>query len=211
MLFQGQEFGSSKPFLFFADHKPELNELIRAGRVEFLKQWRSLRLPEMLPCFADPAAEATFERCKLDFAEVETHSEVYVLHKDLLRLRREDPVISRQGADGLDGATLSDMCFVLRYFSPDHSEDRLLVVNLGMDLELNPAPEPLLAPPEWKDWVKLWSSEDPDYGGCGTPPVDTEENWRIPGESAVVLRPQRRAEPSPAAAGKKSPKKREGK
>jgi len=35
----------------------------------------------------------------------------------------------------------------------------------------------------------LWSSENTDYGGSGTPPLDTDENWRIPGESAVVLMP----------------------
>ncbi|MBV9265525.1 MAG: DUF3459 domain-containing protein, partial [Acidobacteriaceae bacterium] len=65
----------------------------------------------------------------------------------------------------------------------------LLIVNLGPDQELNPAPEPLLAPPQDKQWAMLWSSEDPRYGGCGTPPLDSDENWNIPGESAVVLRP----------------------
>ena len=31
MLFQGQEFGSTAPFLFFADHYPELAEEVRKG------------------------------------------------------------------------------------------------------------------------------------------------------------------------------------
>ena len=42
MLFQGQEFASSAPFLFFADHEPKLAELVRKGRADFMKQWRSL-------------------------------------------------------------------------------------------------------------------------------------------------------------------------
>jgi maltooligosyltrehalose trehalohydrolase len=109
----------------------------------------------------------------------------------LLRLRREDAVISRQGAEGLDGAVLGDAAFVIRYFTPGFQNDRLLVVNLGRDLAFNPAPEPLLGPPPGKKWVKLWSTEDPQYGGCGTAPLDSRENWLIPGEAAVVLEPMR--------------------
>ncbi|MGH9584182.1 MAG: malto-oligosyltrehalose trehalohydrolase [Bryobacteraceae bacterium] len=197
MLFQGQEFGASSPFLFFADHKPELADKIAQGRVEFLAQWRSLSMPEMICCFHDPRARETFELSKLDFSEVEKHAALYALHRDLLRLRREDAVISRQGADGIDGAVLSPGCFVLRFFSPNFETDRLLLVNLGRDLDLNPAPEPLLAPPPAMQWSKLWSSDDPPYGGCGTPPLETEENWKIPGWAAIVLSPVERA---PAAA-----------
>jgi maltooligosyltrehalose trehalohydrolase len=189
MLFQGQEFASSSRFLFFADHGPELAELVRKGRVEFLGQWRSHKTPEMFSCFAEPDKLCTFEECKLDFTEVEKHKSTFRLHKDLLALRRTDPVISRQGEDGLDGAVLSEHAFVIRYFSPGFAQDRLLVVNLGRELSLDPAPEPLLAPPLHAQWEKIWSSEDPQYGGCGTAPLDSEENWRIPAESAVVLKP----------------------
>jgi len=189
MLFQGQEFAASSPFLFFADHKPDLAKLIRQGRVEFLEQWRALKLPEMKKCFDDPAAVGTFERSRLDHGELRKHEEIYALHRDLLRLRREDPVIARQGADGLDGAVLSAGCFLVRFFSPDYQKDRLLLVNLGTDLELNPAPEPLLGPPASREWAKLWSTDDPRYGGCGTPSLDSDENWRIPGQAAVLLHP----------------------
>jgi maltooligosyltrehalose trehalohydrolase len=189
MIFQGQEFAASSRFLFFADHKEELARQVRQGRIEFMEQWRSLGLEEMKKCFDDPAAKKTFERSTLNFSESETHGEAYALHRDLLRIRREDPVIARQGEDGIDGAVLSPSCFLVRYFSPDFTDDRLLLVNLGTDLDLDPAPEPLLAPPRSKEWVKLWSSEDPEYGGCGTAPLDTEENWKIPGQAAVLLRP----------------------
>ena len=77
---------------------------------------------------------------------------------------------------------------MLRFFG-GAGGDRLLLVNLGRDLHLDPAPEPLLAPPEGACWEVLWSSEDPRYGGCGTSHLDTGENWRIPGHAAVVLAP----------------------
>ncbi len=189
MLFQGQEFAASSRFLFFADHKPELAEKIREGRTEFLGQWRSLVLPEMRKCFDDPASPQTFERSKLDFSEAEKHAEIYALHRDLLRLRRGDPVFSLQGEKGIDGAVLSADCFVLRFFSENFENDRLLLVNLGIDLDFNPAPEPLLAPPRSSHWAKLWSSDDPQYGGCGTAVLDSKENWKIPGRAAVALHP----------------------
>jgi maltooligosyltrehalose trehalohydrolase len=188
MLFQGQEFAASAPFLYFADHEEDLAAKVRAGRREFLAQWRSLALPEWHTCFADPADPRTFDRCKLDHGEREAHHEASRLHRDLLRVRREDPVISAQAEDGIDGAVLGPDAFVLRLFADD-GLDRLILVNFGRDLHLDPAPEPLLAPPEGREWSVLWSSEDRAYGGCGTVHPDTEDNWRLPGEAALVLGP----------------------
>jgi len=91
-----------------------------------------------------------------------------------------------QHRDRIDAGAVSPDAFVVRYFD-DQDEDRLLVVNFGIDLHFNPAPQPLLAPPLDRQWQILWSSEDPRYGGSGTPPLDTEDNWRIPGEATVLL------------------------
>jgi maltooligosyltrehalose trehalohydrolase len=76
---------------------------------------------------------------------------------------------------------------MLRFFG-EAGDDRLLLVNFGADLHLDPAPEPLLAPPDGMTWQTLLSSEDPRYGGAGTPQLDSEDNWRIPGHAAVALR-----------------------
>jgi maltooligosyltrehalose trehalohydrolase len=62
-------------------------------------------------------------------------------------------------------------------------------VNLGRDLHLAAAPEPLLAPPRERRWEILWSSEDPRYDGGGTPPLETDAGWTIPGQSAIALHP----------------------
>lgn len=189
MLFQGQEFAASAPFHYFADHTPELGRKVWRGRIEFLRQFRSLATPEMQTGFVDPGNPSTFESSKLDFQDRERNAAMYQMHKDLLRLRREDPVFRTPRAGTVDGAVLGPHAFVLRWFGAGHG-DRLLLVNLGTDLHLDPAPEPLLAPPEGAMWRIVWSSEHPVYGGCGTPPLDTEENWRIPGNAAVVMAPE---------------------
>ena len=79
MLFQGQEFGASSPFLYFADHKPELARQVRRGRAEFLRQFPGLAAPEMQGELADPADVATFETSKLDLSERERNAEMYAL------------------------------------------------------------------------------------------------------------------------------------
>jgi maltooligosyltrehalose trehalohydrolase len=192
MLFQGQEFASSAPFLYFADHAGELGDKVREGRAAFLTQFPSIASPEMMATLPDPSDPDTFERCKLDFAERGRHESIYAMHRDLIRLRRRDPVFRAQRPHGVDGAVLGPEAFLLRFFGAE-SADRLLLVNLGVDLTLDPAPEPLLAPPADTLWRVLWSSDDVAYGGAGIAPLESRDNWRIPGHAAVVL------EPMPAA------------
>ncbi|HEX4947385.1 MAG TPA: malto-oligosyltrehalose trehalohydrolase [Blastocatellia bacterium] len=194
MLFQGQEFAASSPFLYFADFEGDLRQLVREGRKQNLAQFRSLALPETQAVLADPGEMETFTRCKLDFSERERHAGIYQLHRDLLRLRREDAAFRAQRRGGVDGAVLGNEAFVLRFFGTDDTlhDDRLLLVNLGTDLIFLPAPEPLLAPPPESHWEIQWSSEHPNYGGLGTPPLETTEGWMIPGHAAVVLRADKR-------------------
>jgi maltooligosyltrehalose trehalohydrolase len=190
MLFQGQEFDSSRPFLYFADHDEELARKVREGRKTFLAQFPSIAQPELRAALPAPDDPSTFERCKLDHRERETHGEAYALHRDLLRMRHDDPVFQAQAEAGLEGAVLSTEALVLRWFGGSHG-DRLLVVNLGRDLHLARVPEPLLAPPEGHSWSVQWASEHPRYGGHGMAPL-TEDNWRIPAECTLVLRPEPR-------------------
>ena len=134
----------------------------------------------------DPTDPRTFESCRLDLSEREGHPEAYALHRDLLSLRRNDPVIKAQRPGAVDGAVLADDAFVLRFFGTD-GNDRLLLVNLGVDCSLSPAPEPLLASPAGFTWRLLWSSEDPRYGGHGAAPIEDEMRWFLPGKAAFLL------------------------
>ena len=178
----------------FADHKPDLAELVEKGRHEFLAQWRGLALPEMQPVFDNPSDPATFERCKLDFSELQNHQEQYLLHRDLLKLRREDPVISQQGAHGLDGAVFprtassfgtsrriqqrpitgrqSGSRFALQSGAGSAARSSLRVRMVGSLVFGKPA---------------IWRG--------GTPPLDSDQNWRIPGEAAVLLFPKQKPKP----------------
>jgi maltooligosyltrehalose trehalohydrolase len=111
---------------------------------------------------------------------------VYRLHRDLLRLR-QDPVIGSQARGSLDGAVLGERALLVRWMDARHG-DRLLLVNLGEELDLAPAPEPLLAPPRNSRWQMTWSSEEPHYGGGGAWDPTQWGEWRLPAESAMLLR-----------------------
>ena len=186
MLFQGQEYGASTPFLYFADHYKELAALVQQGRAEFLDQFPSIAHSHTEFAMGMPHERETFEKCKLKQEERWVNAHILALHRDLLKLRRDDPVFNTQRSDWIQGAVLGAEAFVLRFFGRSHG-DRLLVVNLGRELRLRRAPEPLLAPPEGAQWEVLWSSEDPRYRGSGRPPMRKAGTWNIAAHCAVVM------------------------
>jgi maltooligosyltrehalose trehalohydrolase len=92
MLFQGEEWGATSPFLYFTDHRdPELARNVTEGRRrEFVSfGWN----PEEVP---DPQAVETFERSKLNWSErdKEPHAGLLAWHRRLIELRREIPALS---------------------------------------------------------------------------------------------------------------------
>ncbi len=196
LLFQGQEFGASSPFVYFADVSKDLNPAIRKGRFEFLRQFPAMRNEEVQALLPDPSDPRVFARCKLDFSEREKNRHLYDLHRDLLRLRREDSRFKEQKPGAVDGAVLNANSFALRFFGTDN-DDRLLIVNYGPRVRLEPVPEPLLAPPLGFQWETLWTSDSPRYGGPGPTMVATDERWLLPAESTVALRATRRTSSRP--------------
>ena len=92
MLFQGEEWGATSPFLYFTDHDdPELARNVTEGRRrEFAAfGWK----PEEIP---DPQAVETFERSKLIWSEreAEPHAGLLAWHRRLIELRRKIPSLS---------------------------------------------------------------------------------------------------------------------
>jgi maltooligosyltrehalose trehalohydrolase len=188
MLFQGQEFSASSPFLYFADFEPDLAEAVRKGRGEFLMQFPSARGYHEAAGFDVPSDPRTFERSKLDLNERFAHADAYALHRDLLRLRRETPAFRLQSRRAVDGAVLAPAAFALRYFAVGGG-DRLVIVTLDRDLSRNSFAEPLLAPPKSCEWRVEWCSDEPAYGGLGVPDIRPEHRWCLPADTTIVLAP----------------------
>lgn len=88
MIFQGEEWAASAPFLFFTNHDPELGKLVSEGRAkEFARLgWK----PEDIP---DPQAQETYTRSQLNWSERSTgcHAEMLEWYGRLIALRRSTP------------------------------------------------------------------------------------------------------------------------
>lgn len=89
MLFQGEEWAASAPFLYFTDHHdPALGAAVSEGRRrEFT--WSAVAVP-------DPQARSSFARSKLDWDEVAlpAHSAMLAWYRRLIELRRQIPSLT---------------------------------------------------------------------------------------------------------------------
>jgi len=100
MLFQGEEWRASTPFLYFTGHEdPDLARAVSAGRKrEFVAfGWD----PEQIP---DPQALETFEHSKLNWGELsrEPHCGILEWHRELIRLRALMPELRDGRMDLID-------------------------------------------------------------------------------------------------------------
>jgi maltooligosyltrehalose trehalohydrolase len=192
MFFQGQEIGAQSPFFFFADHEPNLAEAVRRGRRELERLFPSARDERnelIVPPPEDPRAFRLSKLLQRDDARERAARE---FHKTLLRMRRDDEVFRAQRSDWLYGAVLGDGAFALR-FATGTGKDRLVLVNLGHDLDLTEVSEPLLAPLVDRPFEIVFSSEDPRWGGCGTAPMGEHGRLVLAARCALVLAPSQTA------------------
>jgi maltooligosyltrehalose trehalohydrolase len=99
MLFQGEEWGATTPFLYFSDHRdPMLAAMVREGR---RREFPAVEgKPEEIP---DPQAPETFVRSKLVWEELARplHAEIFDWHKRLIRLRRSNPSLCDGRMEGV--------------------------------------------------------------------------------------------------------------
>lgn len=130
LLFQGEEWGASTPFSYFTDHDPELGKLVTRGRRAEFGKFKAFAEPAVRAEIPDPQAAATFEASKLDWTERnrDEHARMLALHKALLRLRCEDPVMARAGREALSAEAIGPVLVVKRW--TDRNE-RVLIANLG--------------------------------------------------------------------------------
>jgi maltooligosyltrehalose trehalohydrolase len=99
LLFQGQEWAASTPFLYFTDHHEQLGKLVTEGRRREFARFPAFSNPEIRSRIPDPQAPATFESSRLNWNELgrQKHARALRLYRALLRLRKTEPAL-RSGA-----------------------------------------------------------------------------------------------------------------
>jgi maltooligosyltrehalose trehalohydrolase len=186
MLFQGQERAVRAPFTYFADHEGDLAEAVRAGREQFLSQFPSLRDSLTRKRMPVPSDEAAFRSCQIDWADSEEGAFAWKLHLDLLRMRRDDPVLAHAGTPDVTVVSSAPTSTVLILRYERQRNERLILLNLGTlsTLLMN---DPLLAAPAGQAWSMTWCSEHVAYGGRGIAEDFGEGPWTLQPHCAWLL------------------------
>jgi len=156
LLFMGEEYGETAPFLFFTGFEdPGLVAAVREGRK------RELGAHYSESDFADPQAPRTFERCKLDWSKPGSspHAEILRLHRDLISLRKQHPSLGNCRKD-LTEIQFDEQSKLLVMKRTDPSGGAtVLVCNFSEIPRSIPVPA---GPQGWQ--LALWTG-DPAYGG----------------------------------------------
>ena len=160
MLFMGEEWAASTPWLYFTDHDAELGALVSEGRRrEFGSHgWAAGDVP-------DPQDPTTFESSRLDWAEPDKdlHGRVLQWHRDLLALRRAEPDLRDDDLARVAVTTGPDWFVV-------HRGRFDVAVNLGADAAVLPLRDGARVVLDW--------AGDADAGADGV---------RLPADGVAVL------------------------
>jgi maltooligosyltrehalose trehalohydrolase len=174
LLFMGEEYGETSPFLYFTSHgDPNLVEAVRRGRTE---EFRFFGWKEQIP---DPQAESTFAKSRLkpDLAQDEPHSTLFRFYQMLLRFRRECH-LGQTGAPSIKEFEGSKALVVLQDAPAN---------NLAMLYNFGDAPTDLGRGILEGEWEKEIDSSDLEWLGPGT---DLPSAFGPSAPSRLKLRPR---------------------
>ncbi|WP_027369120.1 malto-oligosyltrehalose trehalohydrolase [Desulfocurvibacter africanus] len=182
LLFMGEEFLETNPFLYFVNHEDQaLNTAVREGR---RKEFESFRWQGEPP---DPVAAATFERSRLDWAKIEgdynRHTAMLAFYRRLTALRASESPLMRLAPWAV--RTLWSEKGRWLYLLRSAGEKEALIC-------LNFATEERQVRPELTDgcWDLVLDSSDPTFAGPGsslTACLTPGETLRLPPESACLF------------------------
>jgi maltooligosyltrehalose trehalohydrolase len=158
LLFMGQEYAETSPFLYFVSHgDPGLVEAVREGRKrEFASfEWRG-EVP-------DAQSEETFLRSKLkhDLRNRGWHAQLLEWYRTLISMRKRHPSLARLDRDrttvNVEGA---GQVLVMRRWSAN--EEIMAIFNVS------DASESLELPVDSGPWQKILDSGEERWAGPGT-------------------------------------------
>jgi maltooligosyltrehalose trehalohydrolase len=182
LLFMGEEYGETAPFLYFVSHSdPDLIEAVRKGRKEEFAAFHAEGEAD------DPESEEIFERSKLnwDLRHQGQHQTLWRFYQTLLKFRRELPAIAHLERNTMEASVLPEgKLLKLRRWHDNHQV--LCLLNFDSEaIEVK-----LTLPPG--TWKKLLDSADSAWDGPGStlPDVIPTERGTTISQQALNIRPQ---------------------
>ncbi len=183
LLFMGQEWAASAPFLYFTDHNAELGALVTEGRRKEFRHFTAFTDPNIRTRIPDPQAASTFEASKLNWEERERepHRGTLRLYRDLLKLRKVEPALQASGTH--DAQAIAEGAVLLRRTARPGGEGILVLAALrpGVVAAVN---EP--------GWTVVITTEDEAYTPFPRRPTITADDIstvvHFPCPATVVFR-----------------------
>ncbi|WP_333819926.1 malto-oligosyltrehalose trehalohydrolase [Ohtaekwangia sp.] len=171
LLFMGEEYGETHPFLYFVSHSDE--ELVQSIRQGRKKEFASFHIAGEAP---DPQSEETFQQSKLqwELIDKDQHAVLLSYYKKLIALRKENPALRH-----LDRKQLEVQCNEENKTLQLHRWHREQHVRCLMNFSDTLQPFTVAWPHRWQ---KILDSADPEFLG---PSASSETLW----ESQVITLP----------------------
>ncbi|ALF51963.1 malto-oligosyltrehalose trehalohydrolase [Nostoc piscinale CENA21] len=110
LLFMGEEYGETAPFIYFVSHSdPELIQSVRAGRKQ---EFEAFHYAEDPP---DPESAQTFLRCKLNWElrHQGQHQVLWNWYRQLINLRQTHPALLNYDRDSIAATSDEDKKLVV--------------------------------------------------------------------------------------------------
>lgn len=175
LLFMGQEWNASTPFLYFTDHHDELGQQVTEGRRREFKDFIEAlhRQGDKEVEIPGPQEELTFIRSKLQWDEsgLLRHGHTLALYRDLLKLRRETPAIRNRDRKNCRVELLGDGIVGIRFQDTAHS-GLLVLIDLQGGHRWTVAGDPFARLPSGWSWQRMLSTNDSRFGGDGSSALD---------------------------------------
>lgn len=155
LLFMGEEWAESRPFLYFTDHTdPELSTAVREGRK---KEFAAFHGEGEAP---DPTIQDSFDQSKLEWnlQQDPIHNTLYKYYRQLIQIRKDHPLIRQGNRQDMDVMVdeAKDVIVVRRW----HQQQQLLIaMNFSCD------PYVITVSDQAPVWKKCLDSADPQWGG----------------------------------------------
>ncbi|CAN5757388.1 malto-oligosyltrehalose trehalohydrolase [soil metagenome] len=171
LIFMGQEWASSSPFLYFTDHPEELGKLVTEGRRKEFRHFQEFSDPDARQQIPDPQAESTFEASRLKWEEAieEPHASMLRLYRALLALRRTEEAIRFAEPGTFQAHALSESTLLMRQ-DADIGPSLLAIIEMKGAAEVNLEWHPALAGLAATRCQLVLTTEDPPFAADPQPP-----------------------------------------
>jgi malto-oligosyltrehalose trehalohydrolase len=145
LLFMGEEFGATTPFLYFCDFDAPLAAAVRAGRLKEFARFAHFADAASVAAIPDPQAPTTFAQSKLDWdsSTDSEHARWLDRYRELLKVRRDAviPMLAKLDPQRC-GFAITGPRSLAAHWSTDDGARLLLFANLGGAPDAGPALPP---------------------------------------------------------------------